>query len=156
MRKLNKKGVESYVAWVLLISFAVIISVFMYTWITSHVENQLTFVEESDDKEVCSDVGITITGACQNAQTLNMNLSNIKMQGISELKFRFFDIYDNIDSRNLNISIRAGESLTLDVIKQGTLKEVQIIPVTRQNTNQNIKIISCTKSMATLNNIKIC
>lgn len=148
----GKRGVESYVAWVMLIAIAVSTAVFMYTWTTTSVENSMEFVEESSDKGICQDVGINLISVCQNAQTLNMEVSNIKLQGISGLKFQFFDLYDNAESRTKNLSIRPKEIKEVEVIKQGTLKQAEITPIIISNN----KIISCTKSMITIENIKVC
>ena len=149
---LGKKGIESYVAWVILVALAVATGVFMYTWTTTSVEDSMTFIEQADDKGICQDVGITIVNVCQNAQTLNMNVSNIRLQGISGLKFQFFDIYDNAESRIKNTTIRPKDIKELEIIKQGTLKQVEITPITIKDD----KIIACTKSTITIENIRIC
>ena len=151
-RKLGKKGVEAYVSWILLTAFAVAISVFMYSWINSQVETSVDNIEQRSDLSMCDDIGLNIKNMCQNTQTLNTNITNVKLLAVSQLNFRFFDLYDNVDQRQVNITIRPGDTQFIEVIKQGTLKQVEIIPVIKQDN----KIITCTKSMLSAENIKIC
>ena len=148
----GKKGIAEYVSWVLLISFAAAMSIFMYGWISSQVETHSQNLQERSDTSLCDDVGINIVSVCQNTQTLNMNISNVKMLGISRMDFRFYDLYDGKDQRSVNLTIRPGEKESLEVIKQGTLKQAEIIPVTIQDDT----IITCTKSKIIIENIKVC
>lgn len=148
----GKRGVESYVAWVILVALTVSTAVFMYTWTTTSVEKSMEFVEETNDKGICQDVGINLISVCQNAQTLNMEVSNIKLQGISGLKFQFFDLYDNAESRTKNLSIRPKEVKEIEIIKQGTLKQVEITPIIIKDN----KVISCMKSIIMIENIRYC
>ena len=151
-RRIGKKGIETYVGFVLLIGFVVSISVFMYAWINSQVETSTQGIEERADTATCEEVGISIKDICQNTQTLNMNITNVKLLGITQLRFRFFDLYDNTESRSKNITIRPGDTQRVEVLKQGTLRQAEIIPIIRQDD----KIITCTKSMIKAENIKIC
>jgi hypothetical protein len=148
----GKKGIEAYLGWVLLIGFSVVISVFMYSWINSQVETSVTNIENRADTSACDEAGLTLKTICQNTQTLNMNITNIRLLTISGMNFRFFDLYDNQDSRSINVTIRPSDTESLEVIKQGTLKQVEIIPIIREGNN----IITCRKSMITSENIKIC
>ena len=152
MKKMGKKGVETYISWVLLIALAITTSIFMYVWTTSSVESSMEYVIESDNKGICQDVGISLVNVCQNAQTLNMNVSSTNIQGISGLKFQFIDIYDNVESRSRNISIRPNELKEMEVIKQGTIKQVEITPVITTNN----QIITCIKRMISVENIRVC
>jgi len=151
-RKIGKKGVAEYLSWVLLISFAAAMSVFMYSWINGQVQTNTQDIQQRADTALCDNVGINIISVCQNTQTLNMNISNVKVLGISSLTFRFYDLYDNQDQRSINVTIRPGEKQDIQVIKQGTLKQAEIIPVTKQENT----IITCAKSKLTIENIKIC
>lgn len=148
----KKKGLESYISWVLLLGLTVALSVFMFSWINSHAESSVEDMEERADTSACDDAGLSLKGICQNTQTLNMNITNIRELAISRINFRFFDLYDNQDSRSLNITIRPGDTERIEIIKQGTLKQAEIIPViTLENS-----IITCKKSMITAENIAIC
>lgn len=154
IRKLiqNKQAVAPYISWVLLISFAAAISVFMYGWISGQVETSTESIEQRADTALCDDVGLNVVTVCQNTQTLNMNISNIKMLGITSLNFRFYDLYDNQDYRSINLTIRPGDTKAVEVIKQGTLKQAEIIPITQDGS----KVITCIKSKVTLENIQVC
>lgn len=141
-----------YVSWVLLLSFAAALSAFMFAWMTTQVEISTSTIEERTDTATCDDISVSVDEACQNTQTLNINVTNVRLLTVNGLKFRFFDLYDNTELRSINITIRPGDTQTIEVIKQGTLKQAEIIPFTKQDD----KIITCTVSMTTLENIQIC
>ena len=152
MQKTNKKGVAPYVSWVLLIALAASLSVFMYSWITEQADTSSAQIEQRSDTSLCEDARINLDSVCQNTQTLNMNVTNANILEINRLDFRFFDLYDNTESRSLNITIRTGDTEIVEVLKQGTLSQAEIIPVLIRGG----KIITCTKSMITVENIKVC
>ncbi len=150
--KKSRRAVAAYISWVLLLGFAIAISVFMYSWINSQVDKTTVSIEQRSDTALCDDVLLAVKNSCQNTQTLNMNISNIKLLGISGLKFRFYDLYDNQDSREISISLRPGDTEDVEIIKQGTLKQAEIIPITSQDN----KVVTCTESTVTLQDIKFC
>ena len=148
----GKKGFAAYISWVLLISFAAALSVFMFSWISATMETSTSQIEQRSDISMCDDVSFNVDEVCQNTQTLNMNVTNDNLLEINSLNFRFFDIYDTAETRALNITIRSQDSQELQVLKQGTLQQAEIIPVLFRGN----KIITCTKSLITLENIKVC
>ncbi len=148
----GKKAIEAYIGWIFLIGFSIVVSTFMYSWINSQVQNSVQGIEQRADTSECDSVGLTLNAICQDTQTLNMNITNIKLLTISGMNFRFFDLYDNQDSRSINITISPVDTKKINIIKQGTLKQVEIIPIIKQNN----KIITCRKSMITSENINIC
>lgn len=150
--KLKKRGIAPYMSWVLLMGLIIILSLFMFSWITTQVDTSISYIEKGSDNSLCEKLSLSINDACQNTQTLNMNVTNVNTLEIDQLRFRFFDLYDNPEFRTLNITIRPRDIESIKVLKQGTLKQAEIIPVIIKDK----KIIVCNDKIVTLENINIC
>lgn len=136
---MDKKGITMWVSWVLLMSFAVVLSVFMYDWIfgfTSGAANELE--QRTYAAEGCDDISIVIEDICQDAQTLYINITNTKNLRIKQLIFRIFDIYDEPETKTRSIDIFPGRTETLEVLKQGRTGRLEIVPVSRKGSSNII------------------
>lgn len=151
MKHFNKRGLAPYISWILIMSFVVSLSVFMYSWIGDNVETSTSQIIDRNEETLCSDVGFSVVSACQNSKTLNMNVTNIDLLTIKEFKIRLFDLYDNVESKTILLTIRPSDTEYVKILKQGTQKQVEIIPVIKSKND-----VLCIESMVTLQNIEIC
>ncbi len=125
---LYRKGIAIWMSWVLLVAFMVALSAFMYNWITGYTESSAERIETSYNEESCSSVAISVDG-CQKAEILNITISNKGDLEIDKVIFRLYDLYNNIESKDKVIAIKAGETKQLELLKQGTIQRLESIPI---------------------------
>jgi len=126
---MNKKGVSMFVSWVLIILLVVILSAILYGWYMMRFQSSAETLKEISNEEICNKVGITIDDFCQNTQSLYINITNIRDITVSQIIFGFTDIYKDPESKKKNITIDPGETVNIEVLKQGTLTQVEVTPV---------------------------
>ncbi len=129
MNKANKRGVSLYISWILLMLLAIGLSAMMYSWYNSRTSSSVERLTKESTKEVCNSVGISIKNICQNTQSLTINISNSLDIRVNQLIFNLIDLYDEPETKKLNITIYPGETEKVEILKQGTMKQVEITPV---------------------------
>ncbi|MBN2567407.1 hypothetical protein JXB02_04970 [Candidatus Woesearchaeota archaeon] len=151
--RIGKRGIALWTSWVLLMAFALIISTFMYNWIFSYTSGTTEELRErAFNAEGCEDIGISIDSICQNSQTLYMNITNTKNIVVKQLVFRLYDLYEEPQIRRTNITLRPKATELVRIIKQGFVRDVEVIPVTYLD---NIEII-CLNRMTEHRDIGYC
>lgn len=127
---MGKKGVSAWLSWVLLVALAVIIGTFVLQWTKSQAtETVEDMVEQGDILTLCQEAGLAVNGYCQNTQTLNMNVTNNNNRKVDALIVRGFDIYNNPQGGQKNISLDPEKAKSVVVVKQGVLKRAEIMPI---------------------------
>ena len=77
----------------------------------------------------------------------------MSIRHIEKIIFRFFDLHDiNIEVKEKEFKLRPGKSEQLKLLKQGTLKRVEVIPVTFK---EDFEIV-CREKMAFTDIINEC
>ena len=86
-------------------------------------------------------------------QILYINVTNTNNVVVNKIIFRFFDLHDiNIEVKEKEFKLRPGKSEQLKLLKQGTLKRVEVIPVTFK---EDFEIV-CREKMAFTDIINEC
>lgn len=148
----NKKGVSLYISWILLMLLIISLSAIMYNWYNQRAERSADILKEQSTEDVCDKVGILIENICQNTQTLNINISNSRDIKVNQLIFGLIDIYKDPETKKVNVTIYPGETEQIEIIKQGTLYQVDVIPVVVVDKITNI----CSNSKVFKNSIAQC
>lgn len=148
----NKKGVSLYISWILLMLLIISLSAIMYNWYNQRAERSADILKEQSTEDVCNKVGILIENICQNTQTLNINISNSRDIKVNQLIFGLIDIYKDPETKKVNVTIYPGETEQIEIIKQGTLYQVDVIPVVVVDKITNI----CSNSKVFKNSIAQC
>lgn len=151
-KKMNKKAISAYISWVLIVAFSVSLGVIIYGWITEQTVKSARQIEQNANNDVCQSLGINIEAACQNTQVLYMNISNINLITVDALVIRLYDIYQNPQITEHNISIRPQDSQNLVLLKPGTIGQIEVVPIIRIS---NQKVI-CSNSMITMKRVEQC
>ncbi len=126
----DKKGVSVWISWVLLIALSVILGTFVLQWSKSHtIETVEDLTEKGEILTLCQETGVAINSYCQNTQTLNINVTNNNNRKVDSLLVRGFDIYNNPDGGERNISLEPEKTKTVVIVKQGVLKQAEVMPV---------------------------
>ncbi len=126
----TKKGVSEWLSWVLLVALAVIIGTFVLQWSRSNATKTVEdLTEKGEILTFCQETGIAVNGYCQDTQTLNINVTNNNNRKVDALMLRGFDIYNNPQGGQKNISLDPEKAMNVVIVKQGVLKRAEIMPV---------------------------
>ncbi|MFW6230891.1 MAG: hypothetical protein ACOC32_02610 [Nanoarchaeota archaeon] len=149
----SKKAEALWISWVLLLAFVVALSVFMFNWTQERNQVFANELNVMSDTAECDSVGIYVENICQNPQALYMNISNKNSIQIDQLALNIYDVYlENLLSREVNVSIYPSEKENVQVLKQATTQQLEIVPVVFTETDK----IFCYKKTVIVNNIDYC
>ena len=126
----NKKGVEVWISWVMLIAFSVLIGSIVLQFTRSHTTSTVDdLTEKGEILTLCQETGLAVNSYCQKTQTLNMNVTNNNNRKVEALMVRGFDIYNNPQGGERNISLAPDKTKSVSVVKQGVLKRAEVMPM---------------------------
>ena len=149
----NKRGVSVWVSYVMLTAMVVSIGFLVLNWSRSFTEDTVEdIVERGDALTTCQASGVDIRNLCQNTQTLNMDVTNTNDIKIIGLWVRMFDIYDRPQISSRNITISPQKTKNVKIIKQGILKDIDVLPIVEKNN----KRILCESKKLDFDNVAIC
>lgn len=151
--KLNKRGIAAWISWVMIMGFAVALGLFFFAWVRGFATDATSdIVDKGNQITLCESTSVRADKYCQDTQTLNINVTNSNNLRTDELMFRFFDIYDESELRTVNITIVPSETKNLRIVKQGIVKQMEIVPVLYNDK----KRIVCESQKVTITVIPIC
>lgn len=126
----NKKGIAVWISWVLLVAFSVLIGSLVLQFSKSHTTKTVDdLTEKGEILTLCQETGLAVNSYCQKTQTLNMNVTNNNNLKVSAVMVRGFDIYNNPQGGERNISIEPEKTKSIAVVKQGVLKRAEVMPM---------------------------
>lgn len=153
MKLSGKRGVALWLSWVLMVAFLVAISVFMFKWTTNYSKYHADTLEEISDSVECDSVGLSIDAVCQTTQLLTINVTNRNSLQIDQVVLNIYDIYmENVQTKKKNVSISPGKSDTIQIIKQGTTRQIEVTPVFFSEKH----IIHCNQKTALSDQVGFC
>lgn len=149
----SRKGVSVWISWVLLTAFVVFIGAFVLQWSKSSTTKTVEdLTEKGEILTLCQETSISVAGYCQKPQTLNINVTSNNNRKVDGLKVRAFDIYDNPQGGEKNVSIVPQKTVSVEVVKQGVLKRAEIMPMIIVGK----KRVVCQSRKVTVENIDFC
>ena len=160
MQKLlqNKKGIEVWISWVLLIGFAAAIGVLMQDFLAEFTEENVELMQRiAINTEDCNLVALSIDSACtsiQGATTyLNMSISNrlnIRIDGINIRSFSSSRVINQTIETLTNdtITLNPGQSRKVEVQTVPGTDSVQIIPFLDRSDDHGGRFGAATRSTA--------
>lgn len=148
----SKKGAAAWLSWVLIISFSVGLGAFMFRWMTGFTQNTADKLSDKVEESDCNLIGISVLDACQTVEELKLELDNKRSLNVDQIVLNYIDIYDNPETKILDFSLRVNKKEKLSVLKQGIIKQFELIP----RAIREDKIISCTENTVVLSNIRHC
>jgi FlaG/FlaF family flagellin (archaellin) len=154
MKSIQKRGVSLWISWVLIIALMAILAVIVIGWMNDFTISSTDRIKQVYDTTECNYVSVSIDSVCQNTQTLNMNVTNLKNIDVDKIIFRIYDIYGNPDVKEVDTLIRHGSSNTekLEIIKQGVTDRLEAVPVIIQEKRKVI----CEKRQVSVESISFC
>jgi hypothetical protein len=149
----DKKAVALWISWVIMIAFAVSISVLVgKQLIDSSNKSAESLKNYVYDTQECQNAALSIESICQNPEALNIELSNIKAVRVDEFLLKVFDGSGDSETINVQASVLPGDSANITVGKSRIAAKVEIVPVISVG---NKKII-CTEKTVSESNIQDC
>jgi hypothetical protein len=153
---MNKKGMDIWISWVLLVAAAITATVFMFTWMTDYAQNTNKEIQRTfENAQECDSVAVEIR-ACQETSRsiINVNATNRGLLKIDKIIFRLYDANDNAVTRHVNITgLRPNVQRSFPVIRQDAVIAIEAVPVLRRDEETEIV---CSKRTSTLTGIGTC
>ena len=120
MKGWNKRGVATWVSYVLLTLLVVSLGAIVLNWTKSTTTQTVEdIVARGEALTFCQETGFVVLEHCQDTQTLNMNITNNNNRKVDEVLLRGFNIYNLPVSGSRNVTIKPEK--TKQVKKKATL-----------------------------------
>lgn len=120
-------------SWILLFGMVVALSFVLYNWSIDQAKARSEEIKSRSDPLVCSEIGISIKGYCQDSRSLQMNISNTNNHDISNIQLRLIGLYpedeDYLNTKVIDFELSSGDTEKLVTLKKGTLSQFTVIPV---------------------------
>ncbi|MCX6709977.1 MAG: hypothetical protein NTV63_03445, partial [Candidatus Woesearchaeota archaeon] len=108
--KISRKGVATWISWVLIMAFTVALGTFVFRWSSGYAESSAADIGDRSARSSCDSAAIEIRSACQTEGVIYATIENKKDLRIDQIVFSMFDIFGNAESREKVISLGVGES----------------------------------------------
>jgi FlaG/FlaF family flagellin (archaellin) len=135
---LSRKAVSPWIAWVLLVAFAIMLSALMYNFMVDFTETSTEDIKKIVyNTDECRTVSISIESACFAAQDLNITLQNRNYIRIDSMDFRYYDGRVPLDINQTNITMNPNRVKTVSIATgQSSVTRVEVIPhIIKENTD---------------------
>ena len=126
----SRKGADVWISTVLIMAFAVVMSVFMYNFMVDYTKSSTEDVKRIVyNADECRAVSLDINDVCISAQALNITLQNRNYIRIDKMDFRFYSGRMPVHTNLTNITMNPNrvKQLSLNTGASG-LTRVEVIP----------------------------
>lgn len=149
----GKRGVSIWISWVLLVAFMVSLSTFMYYFFSDFAKQSIDDVKSRVvDSKLCDNVGISVSVCLKSTSDLTVTVKNVNYITIDKVSIDMFDVFDRPQQKSKEIKIVSGTSRSFDILKDGIIKEVHVVPVVYKDG----KSIFCSNKESLIENVESC
>ncbi len=157
---MNKKGVSLWIEFVLLMGFAVALSIFLNNWMKDYTtETTQNIKDRHYSTELCDSVAVSIDGACQaNSTPINLYI-NVTNRGNLRITKQILRIYDNLTTlanweviESTQIIKPARMKRISNISSLDSVGYIELVPVTAKG---DLEIV-CPEKKAMISNVKNC
>ncbi len=162
---MNKRGISLWIEFVLLMAFAVGLSIFLNNWMKDYtLKTTETIKERNYNTELCDGVAISIDAACQsnstqsNSTPINLYI-NVTNRGNLRITKQILRIYDNITTlanwevHENTLLIKPGRMMRIsNTSSLDYVGYIEVVPVTEKG---DLEIV-CAEKKAFINSVKNC
>lgn len=135
-----KRAQSQYLSWIMILAMIVAISFLLYNWSLEQARKTGEDLEARTDPLVCSEIGLSVTGICQDFRSLEINVTNTDNLEIEGFLIRTMGLYpedpDYLESVSIEKRVQPGVSEKIIVLKKGTLSQVTIIPYAKKKNKE--------------------
>ena len=143
--KRSKRAASEWISWVLIMAFAVVLSVIMYKFMVDYASEQTTDIKKMVyNTDECRMVSLNIISACFGpAQVLNITLQNNNYVRIDKIDFRLYNGNIPIHTNQTSITMNPNrEKLVSFSTGAAAVTRVEVIP---RIVKENMEIICSDK-----------
>ena len=134
--KADKRSIALWISFILLVLFAIILSVFTMAWVKNRAKESGEELEKVlYHDELCDKINIWVN-ASYTTSTINLSIENIGTWRIDRVLIEFFNDSLPTNDQEYDCKLRSGYSKVLKLSKQGNL--IYITPIVRKDS---LKII---------------
>ena len=134
--KADKRSIALWISFILLVLFAIILSVFTMAWVKNRAKESGEELEKVlYHDELCDKINIWVN-ASYTTSTINLSIENIGTWRIDRVLIEFFNDSLPTNDQEYDCKLRPGYSKVLKLSKQGNL--IYITPIVRKDS---LKII---------------
>lgn len=149
---MHKKGIETWISWVVLVTFVIFLGTMVFYWMRDFSADRVTDLQDRlEAREKCDLVGIELSEVIsKNAQTLNIKVTNRDYLAINQVVFGLYgDKSSFIMTNTSNITLKPNSSKTIDLIQNSSIPTVRVsaVPVIIDGGKQ----IYCTERLVEAN-----
>jgi hypothetical protein len=125
-----RNAASIWMSYVLITGFAVILSVFMYSFMVDYTKSSADDMKKVVyNTDECRSVSINIESVCLSAQSLNITLQNSNYARIDRLDFRIYDGRIPKFTNQTNITMNPNRVKTVSLnIGTASASRVEVIP----------------------------
>jgi hypothetical protein len=150
---MNRKAIDIWVSWILLMALTITLGAFMYSWITQTAETTTESFQLVYDRTECENIAISIE-ACNQTQTLYINVSNKQLLTVDGLIFRVHYSDSTINTTDVRVKLEPGQKkdYTVGFNSTKTLAGLEAVPFIQTG---DLRIV-CSSRLARLDSINSC
>jgi hypothetical protein len=149
----NKRGISVWISYVMLTALVVVLGFMVLVWSRSTTQETVDdIVARGDALTLCGVSGVDVIRICQDTQTLNMDVTNTNDVKVIGLWARMYDMYGEPQASSRNLSIGPQETKSIQIIKQGIISQVGIMPVVKKGNT----LIKCQSRTVTIEPVPVC
>lgn len=144
----QKRAADAWISWVLIMAFAVVLSVFMYNFMVSYTTDQTQEIKKVVyNTDECRQVSLSINAVCVSSQVLNITLQNRNYIRIDGMDFRLYNGHIPIHTNLTTITMNPNREkvITLDI---GTATVPTLVEVIPHIKKENIDMICADTKVA--------
>jgi FlaG/FlaF family flagellin (archaellin) len=132
-RTMGRKAVSPWIAWVLLLAFAVALSAFMYSFMVDYTEDTTEGIKKQVyNTDECRQASLSIEDACvdTSAQILNITLQNRNYIRLDKIDFRLYVGRTPISTVETTITLNPNRKklVSVNTSTTDTVTYVEVIP----------------------------
>jgi hypothetical protein len=130
MNRMNRRAASEIMSWVLVMSIAVVISAFMFDFMTDYSDDTTKDIKKIVyNTDECRSVSLSIESACLSSQTLNITLQNRNYIRIDKMDFRIYNGNVPLGTNETNVTLNPNRIKTVSInAGTTTATRVEVIP----------------------------
>ena len=133
----QKRAQNQYLSWILIFGMVVALSFLLYNWSIEQATERTEELETRTDPLVCSELGISIDGSCQDFKSIKLNITNSNNVEVIGFILRTVGLYpeddDYLQSKVIYDKIKSDNTKKFTILKKGSVSQITVVPIAKRN-----------------------
>ena len=152
-----KKSASLWIAWVILLAIVVVSAAVVGKWWTQSSKNYIGSMNTKFNTQQCNYLYFRVKSACQTLNSINLVVDNPSSMDIVGLKVSMFDIYGNINNKEINNQIlRSTYSDQITFLKDNVVTTLEITPFFEQSDDNGVTKVYCENKKVVIDKLAFC